>query len=349
MNLILKSRTISYKKKAAFFSEWGLLLESGMPITDGLEVVLSSGSYQSMGSFEQILQEIREGNPICGSFQKGVLNQHDKLYLSIGESSGTLTECLQALSGYYGKKDKRKKQWIEALSYPVLLVVLSVLVTSFLLAVVVPLFSDMYTQAGKELPAITRLVISISHFFVQHFGLIILCAGVLAVAGYFVLSRADWRQRVVDLLFGLPGLGGYLRLKEQSQFFYLLSFLLSHGQELLFALKNSVGSGSSGHLQRACISVDREVRDGKSLSQSFMEQSYFRTRDVRIIALGEESGRLSELLLRLHREKEVSLERAGKIIQKASEPVLLIGVGGLVAFVLIAMYMPMFQMGHSVF
>ena len=171
----------------------------------------------------------------------------------------------------------------------------------------------------------------------------------LAVAGYFVLSRADWRQRVVDLLFGLPGLGGYLRLKEQSQFFYLLSFLLSHGQELLFALKNSVGSGSSGHLQRACISVDREVRDGKSLSQSFMEQSYFRTRDVRIIALGEESGRLSELLLRLHREKEVSLERAGKIIQKASEPVLLIGVGGLVAFVLIAMYMPMFQMGHSVF
>ena len=167
MNLILKSRTISYKKKAAFFSEWGLLLESGMPITDGLEVVLSSGSYQSMGSFEQILQEIREGNPICGSFQKGVLNQHDKLYLSIGESSGTLTECLQALSGYYGKKDKRKKQWIEALSYPVLLVVLSVLVTSFLLAVVVPLFSDMYTQAGKELPAITRLVISISHFFVS--------------------------------------------------------------------------------------------------------------------------------------------------------------------------------------
>lgn len=266
--------------------------------------------------------------------------------IRIGEETGRLTESLEFLSAYYRKRTEQARMVGSALRYPLIVLGIAVVVVIFMMAVIVPMFEQVYTRMGGELPGITQKIISISQSF-PVWGTVAALLFFGAAAAWYAFRDTDAvRSAATSLLMRSPFAGGIVRKNQQSHFCKLLYLLTGAGVPLLHGVEMLRSIITFYPFQRSFDAICEGLRRGEPLSAGLAQfPNLYEKKLVTLIRVGEETNRLPAMFRRqgdeLTRELEYSLQKLGSVL----EPVLVFFVGGLVAVILISMYMPMFKLG----
>lgn len=337
-------------QKEAFYSELGLLLSSGIDIKTAIEIIedqLKVKKHKLM--LEQIKHDIISGQAVWESVQKhsSVFSTYEYQSIKIGEESGKLPEVLVELGKFYNSSIKLRRQIIGTLTYPIVVLVMSVLIVQFMLSFVVPMFSDIFKHTGTELPWVTQVLIRASN----HAGLLFYCLAALVAIGFIVhktQQRKTWfRKYTAQFFLKIPVVRDLIQKIYLARFCQSMKLLLGSRVLLIDALdlvKNMIGYYPIEH---ALDSVKKDVYAGKLLNESLAEHTIFPKKLVSLIKVSEEVNAPELIFDKLNKQYSDEIEHQQAIIGKIIEPLFLVILGGLVGFILIAMYTPLFQMSSG--
>lgn len=328
-----------------FNQELVALLRAGLPVVAGLEILLER---QKNPQFKRILQDVREQLVAGTALSDAFLSHGDtfpRLYatsLKAGERSGEVEKVLRRFLGYQKILGQVKRRVTGAMAYPLVLVSLSVGLIVVLMTYVIPKFTEFYSGFGSDMPALTLVVVGLASFMEKH----ILAIALGLAAGTFLFDRwrrTDSGRRALDgFLLKLPVVGTVLHEFSLSQFARALSTLVGAGTPLVTALDISTGSVGNRRVSDAVASVVPKVREGAELWRSLEETGQFTSLTVEMIKVGEATGALEEMLTNVSDFYDDSIEAKLQTIINLIEPVILIVMGGVIATILLSVYLPMF-------
>jgi type IV pilus assembly protein PilC len=268
--------------------------------------------------------------------------------LLAGEKSGNLEQVIRRYVAYVKVIAMVKRRTISALVYPIILLALSLIVISIIVLRVVPAFGAFYEQFGKELPLSTRAIVAVSAFATRYFLLIAAGAVAAGLAIWTWLKRPGHRERVDRWMLRLPGIGPIAQKFATSQAARTLATLLGGGIPLVNAIDVSARSIQNRHMARELQDAAQQVREGRALSASLGDSGVFPDVAIKMVEVGESTGALQEMLNSLadfyDEEIETNLARFVTLV----EPVLLVIMGMIIASLLLALYMPLFNLSSTI-
>jgi type IV pilus assembly protein PilC len=292
---------------------------------------------------------VRAGNSLSEAFEA-----HGALFpgvytasLMAGEKSGNLEQVIRRYVAYVKVVEGVRRKVISALIYPAVLLALSVIVVGILVLRVVPQFGGYYEQFGKELPLSTRVIVAISSYATTYFGALVLAVGVVTAGIWLWLKRPGQRERVDRWMLRIPLLGSVARKFATSQASRTLATLLGGGIPLVNAIDVSARSIKNRYLARELHKASQQVREGRSLAAAMTDSGAFPDVALKMVEVGEQTGALQEMLNSLSdfydEEIETNLDRFVTLV----EPILLIIMGIVIAGLLLALYMPLFNLSNA--
>ncbi len=337
-------------QKEAFYSELGLLLSSGIDIKTALEIIEDQ---MKVKKHREIIMQIKD-DIISGNAVWEAIHKHPKTFsvyeyqsIRIGEESGKLPEVLMELGKFYTSAIKLRRQVISTLTYPVVVLVMSVLIVQFMLSFVVPMFSDIFKHTGADLPATTQLLIKVS----AKSGLIFYSLLFLVIAGILfhkTQQHKTWFRKYSAAIFlKIPVINELIRKIYLARFCQSMKLLLGSKVLLIDALdlvKNMIGYYP---IEFALDSVRKDVYAGKQLHESLSEHTIFPKKLVSLIKVSEEVNAPELIFDKLNQQYSEEIEHQQAVIGKVVEPLFLVILGGLVGFILVAMYTPLFKMSSG--
>lgn len=335
-------------RKEAIFAELHSLLSSGLDFSRSFSLLIEGErDAGNRALFKELYRTVVRGEPLWRSFERSArFAPLDCGVLRIGEETGRLGEALAFLADYYRKRIAQRRMVSGAVSYPLIILFTAVVVVIFMVLVIVPMFEQVYSRMGGELPAMTRWIISLSKAFPAYLTVAALAGGGVLLLWKIYGSRASVQRFVCGWMLKMPLVGDTLRKNLQARFCKLLSLLASSGVPLLQGIGMLEGIIAFYPYRVSFARIARELERGACLSDAM--ERFAELYDRRLIALlrvGEQTGRLPDMLRRegdvLTGELEHRLRSLGSLL----EPVLILLVGLLVAVILIAMYLPMFRLG----
>ena len=249
---------------------------------------------------------------------------------------------------YIEKAAKIKKQVKSAMMYPAFVGGAAAGTVTFLMVFVVPGFSQMFESNGQELPGITQMVINISNYMKANFVLGLITTIVIGVVGV-AYRKSEKGLRVTDgLLLKAPVVGNLLRKIAVGRFCQTLSTMLGSGVAVLEALTICARSAGNKVVEEFIVSVRLRVSEGSTFSEPLSENTLFPDMVVSMVEVGEKTGKLDEMLDKVAKFYEEEVDDAVKAMIAMIEPILIIGLGGIVGTIVIAMFLPMFDMGKNI-
>ncbi len=334
-----------------FNQELATLLKAGMPLVQSLDILRGRMTNPLFkGVLDEIHEKVRAGTSLSDAFAAypdlfpGVYTAS----LMAGEKSGSLETVLRRYVAYVKVIAAVKRRTVSALIYPAVLLALSLAVVTIIVVRVVPEFSDFYVQFGRELPLITRVIVAASDVLRSQ-GLVILLVVVALVVGVNSwLRKPGQRERMDRWLLVLPGIGPTARKFATSQLARTLATLLGGGIPLVNAIEVASRSIGNHSMAKAMDTVGARVREGESFAAAMAAQRVFPDVAVKMAEVGEATGALQEMLNSLadfyDEEIETDLGRFVTLV----EPALLVLMGIVIASLLLALYMPLFQISSVV-
>ena len=340
----------STRDLAVFSRQLATVLESGIPLIKGLRgLVADSGGKALSAAVQDVSQRLERGESLSEAMaaHPAIFNT---MYLSMiraGERSGTLDRIVIELAEYLEKTDAIRTKVRSAMSYPLFIMGFAVLASIFLVVKIVPTFSKTYAELGQDLPGLTRVVLGISDAIRGHWLLSLLLIAVLAAGAVFSL-RSHRGARLKDVaVLKVPIFGPIITKSVMSRFARTFGILQGSGLPLLESL-DLVGR-SSGNLvvAEACETVKERVSSGYGITDSFRSTGVFPEMVLQMMSTGEESGDLDGMLLKVSDFYDRQVEAAVHSISSLLEPVMIVFVGLLIGFIVVSMFLPMFQMGEA--
>jgi len=329
--------------------QFNTLIKAGIPILRGLELLATRASSPRLRPIiAQIRDQVREGKSLSEAVaEAGVFSKVYSTAILAGEKSGNLPGVLDYYIAYQRVSTGVRKRIIGTLIYPALLVTVAICIVTYLVTQVIPKFALLYRDLNVELPAPTRLLITLT----VDYRLVFLggvAALVLAAVGVFLWSRTEEGGKVLDrLLFGLPVVGETLLKFQVAQFCRTLSTLLAGGTPLVAGLQTATDAITSKLLRVTVAQATQMVREGESLHVALAYKGVMPELAVDMVEVGESSGALSPMLNSVAEfyEEEVNLRLSALV--SLIEPLLLICMGLFIAFILISLYLPIFSFSLS--
>lgn len=342
-------RHVKLSQFVVFNQQMVTLLRAGLPILTALDLLIKQ---QKDEFFRQLLRDVRErvkrGEPISEAFEnQGVFPKIYTTTLLAGEKSGNLEEVLGRYVHFQRLALSFRKKLKASLIYPTLLVVMVCVMFVFLVTFVVPRFAELYSQLGAELPWMTQFMLAVGVGAQKYF---LLAAGTAALLAFGVWrwARSEsgglWLDR---LRLALPLLGSIWLKYQVSMFTRMMATLLSGGLPLLPALQTAGASIQSREVTKAVAEAAKRVREGQPLARSLEESGRFPELAVEMIAVGESTGALPQMLTSAAEFYEEDVETALSAALSLIEPAILMVMAVVVGFVLISLYMPIFKLGAS--
>jgi type IV pilus assembly protein PilC len=344
-------RRVPTREFLVFNQELATLLKAGMPLVQSLDILRLRMSHPLFKSvLDDIYEQVRAGASLSDAFA-GCGDLFPAVYtasLLAGEKSGSLEQVLRRYVAYVKVLAGVRRRTLSALIYPAVLLVLSLVVVSIIVLRVVPEFESFYSQFGRELPVMTRAILSVSAF-VRADLLLVLIAVVVAAVGFNAwIHRPGQRERFDALLLRLPGVGPTARKFATSQLARTLSTLLGGGIPLVNAIEVASRSIGNRSMAAAMETVGQRVREGESFAGAMAGRGVFPDVAVKMAEVGEATGALQEMLNSLadfyDEEIETDLGRFVTLV----EPALLVIMGIVIASLLLALYMPLFNLSTVV-
>lgn len=337
---------------AIFTRQMATMMQAGVPLLQSFTIIIEGLENANMRKLlEQVRNDIAGGSSFAGALRKHPL-YFDELYCNLvasGETSGALDTLLDRVATYKEKSEALKSKIKKAMNYPIAVVVVAAIVTSILLLKVVPQFQEIFEGFGAELPAFTQLVIGISELL-QEYGLYVLVGLVVlffAIRG--MLRRSEpLRNRVDKMLLKMPVIGDILYNSAVARYGRTLATTFSAGVPLVDALDSVSGATGNVVFKNAVQQVKADVSTGVQLHISMMSSGVFPSLALQLTAIGEESGALDTMLEKVATHYEAEVDNAVDGLTALLEPIIMAVLGVLIGGLIIAMYLPIFQMGNAV-
>ena len=348
---------LPFKKKvnrravAIFTRQLSTMIDAGLPLVQSLEIL---SSQQDSPVFKKIIREIRE-DVESGSTFAGALKKHpatfDDMYTNLvvaGEEGGILDNILTRLANYIEKAEALKKKVKSALVYPTTIVAVAVIVVGILMVFVIPVFEAMFKSAGSSLPLPTLIVLTLSKFIKKY--VIIFIPGVIL---FFYLFKKYYKtekgKALIDrLLLKLPVFGPLFQKVSVAKFSRTLGTLVSSGVPILDGL--TIVSKSSGNraVEIAILNARSSIREGETIAEPLGRSGLFPPMVIQMISVGEATGALDAMLNKIADFYDEEVDVAVSNLTSLLEPLLMIFLGVVIGGVVIAMYLPIFNMASAV-
>jgi type IV pilus assembly protein PilC len=328
------------------------MLTAGVPLVQSIDMI---GKGHDNGNMRKLLGDI------SNKLQAGIplsecLREHpkyfDDLYCDLvhsGEQSGSLETIYDRIATYKEKAEALKSKIKKALTYPIAVMVVALIVTSILLIFVVPVFKEIFDSFGAELPAFTLLVIAISEFM-QSYWYIGLAA--IFVAGYIFKNMHQkslaFRDSVDKQILKLPVIGDLLEKAAVARFARTLSTTFAAGVPLIDALESAAGASGNAVFRDAILDIRSDVSAGMQMNLAMRNSNIFPDMVIQMVAIGEESGAVDDMLAKVANVYEQQVDDAVDALTSLLEPLIMAVLGVIIGGLIIAMYLPIFQIGQVV-
>tara|TARA_Y100001001_G_scaffold38693_1_gene33058 strand:+ start:137 stop:1357 length:1221 start_codon:yes stop_codon:yes gene_type:complete len=328
------------------------MMKAGVPLVQSFDIV--ADGLENKGLQELVMairNDISSGTSFAGALRKHP-KHFDDLYCNLvdsGEKAGALESMLDRIATYLEKTELLKKKVKKAMTYPIAVVVVAIIVTAILLVKVVPQFESLFQGFGAELPVFTQMVVNLSEWM-QSWWFIVL----LGIVGtIFLFKEAKRRSQkfsdIVDkYVLKLPVVGEILDKSAVAKFGRVLSTTFAAGVPLVDALDSVAGATGNAVYRDAIDRIKNDVSSGTQLQASMRQQDIFPVMAVQLTAIGEESGNLDEMLAKVAEHYEAVVDDMVDNLTSLMEPIIMSVLGVLVGGLIIAMYLPIFQMGQVV-
>ena len=342
-------RRVAAREVTRFLQELATLYDSGVPLLRILDVQLHS---EPKPHFRNIVQTIRL-DVERGENLHTALRHHPKMFdeltcnlIASGEESGRLSDVLKNIVHSQEQRQRIRSQIQTALWYPIFVLSTAILVWIGILTFIVPVFESVYRNSGRSLPWLTQFLIEISHG-IRAYGWIGLV--LIGLLGWFFSQWKDsrWRVALDGWRMRIPLIGRLLRQAWHAQFARTLGLLYQSGVPLHQALATSAQTVSSVNMRQAIEQVIHDVLNGHSLSLAMSQYVIFEPSLIQRVQIGEESGSLSAMLLQHATHNEFLVEQGIKRLSSLVEPLMIVLVGVTVAVMVIALYLPILNMGGA--
>lgn len=340
---------LSDKKKEAFYNELGTLIQSGVDIRASLE--LTCGTYTNVKDielFNGILKDIIAGASLSETLKKtGRFSSYEYYSVNIGEETAKLGEVLGELARYFKSKIKQRQKLISAITYPVLVLCTSFAAIFFMIKFVVPMFADVFKRFGGKLPYITSLILGLSEWFDRNIGLILFLVFVI-IGCYFYYRRTFWYKKWASLLIlRVPVVGDIVKKIYLARFANTMRLLIGTNTPLLDSLR-MVGQMITFYpIQQSLVMAEKDILMGNSLSSSLARYGFYPVKFVQMIKIAEDVNKLEHFFEQLASQYTDEVEYKTNAISGVLEPLIIIFLGLAVGVILIAMYLPMFQLSNN--
>ena len=335
--------------KRTFFSQLQTLIRSGLSFSRAFELIIEGAKTKEKALYVRIFDEVVSGKELWRSLEADkAFTELDRSVVRIGEETGRLVDALAFLTDYYQKREEQKRMVTSALSYPIITLSIAVIVLVFMLLVVVPMFEQVYARMGGELPAITRQIIGMSESAPAVLGIMVLM-GLSMYGVRQMLGSSDKYQSITSgIVMRLPLVSGLIRKYQVSRFSRIMHLLVSSDVPILHALYLMRGIITFYPYRQSIEEVCRMIEKGQTLTGGMDKyENLYGKRFLVLLKVGEETNSIEQMLLTQANDTNAELEYDIKQLNNIVEPILILGIGIIVAFILIAMYMPMFKLGNS--
>ncbi|WP_417687606.1 type II secretion system F family protein [Pseudidiomarina sp.] len=337
---------------ALFTRQIATMLEAGVPLLQSLEMVAKGTDHIRVRNLMlTIADDVGGGSPLAAALRKHP-EVFDPLYCDLvnsGEESGSLEAIFDRVATYREKSEALKAKIKKALVYPSAVIVVAIAVTMILLVYVVPQFESVFSDFGAELPAMTQFVVNLSEI-VQAYAIYILAGFILAG---FLFARAmvkseKFRDKVQAMSLRIPVVGMILHKAAVARFARTLSTTFAAGVPLISALESAAGASGNSVYRDAIFRIQSDVTSGMQMHTAMVNADVFPTMANQMVYIGEESGSLDDMLAKVADVYEREVDDLVDNLTALLEPMIMVVIGILVGGLIVAMYLPIFNLGAVV-
>jgi type IV pilus assembly protein PilC len=342
------SNRVTLKDLAIFSRQFATMISSGLALIRALSILHEQTENKKLA---ETIDEIR-GRVEAGTSLSQALAEHDKIFPKLyvamvraGESAGMLDEVLLRVSAMYEADVKLRSKIKSAMTYPVIVLIMAILLSTVMLIFIVPTFEAMFIDLGGELPMLTQMLVSASEFVTSWLGLITYIVVPTALWFSYKRIRATEKGRyTLDVMkLRLPVFGPLFHKIALTRFARNLSTLLAAGVPILQALEITADTVNNGPIANAVKDVQESVRQGESMNRPLSQHEVFPPMVVQMIAVGEETGNVDGMLSKISDFYDTEIESTTESLTALMEPLMIGVIGGIVGGMVIALYMPMFK------
>ena len=347
-----KGKPVTPSDVAMFSRQIATMMKAGVPLVQSFDIIATGNDNPKVQDLLlSIKTDIESGQTMADSLRKHP-KEFDDLFCDLvdaGEQSGSLEGMLDRIALYKEKTEALKSKIKKALNYPIAVVLIAVIVTSILLIKVVPTFQEIFQGFGAELPAFTLFVIGISEFMVAYWWMFLLGSIAAGFTYKTMLAKSKpMRDRQDKVLLRAPVIGEILHKAAIARFTRTLSTTFAAGVPLVDALDSAAGASGNALYRDAIIQIKNDVTTGMQMNMAMQSTGVFPNMVVQMIAIGEESGSIDAMLSKVADIYEQQVDDAVDGLSALLEPLIMSVLGVLVGGLIIAMYLPIFQLGAVV-
>ncbi|MCS4534183.1 type II secretion system F family protein [Neisseria montereyensis] len=348
----VRKKRITQQDITVFTRQLATMMKAGLPLMQAFEIVAKGHSNPSM---TQMLMEIRadveQGSALGKAFGKHP-KYFDRFYCNLiaaGEAGGVLETLLDKLAVYKEKTQAIKKKVKSALTYPIAIIVVAIVLVFIMMVFVLPAFGQVYSSMGAELPGLTQIVMSISDFFVEYAWVIVVGTVALCYAAFQWYKKSPALQKRVDaVLLKLPIFGPIVKKATIARWARTTSTLFAAGVPLVEVLDSVSGAAGNILYEEATQDIRAKVTQGLSLTSSMQGTEMFPNMVLQMASIGEESGSLDDMLNKSAEFYEDEVDNAVAQLSSLMEPIIMVVLGSIIGVILVAMYLPLFNLGNVV-
>ncbi|MBV9079643.1 MAG: type II secretion system F family protein [Elusimicrobia bacterium] len=341
--------TVKAKELVLFSRQLSTLVSAGVPLVQGLTILEEQVETKLFrGIVHSIKEDIEAGQSITDALRKHP-DAFEELYVSMikaGEVGGILDVILERLSSYLENAEALRAKVKGALMYPLVVSIIASCVTLFLLMFVIPTFAKIFASFGAELPFMTQILINTSNIL-RHFWYIVIAVPVGASIALKQYSKTEGGRRNIDsLMLNLPIFGILLKKVAVAKFTRTLGTLIKSGVPILQALETVAKTSGNKVIEIAIMTTRESVKEGERIAIQLRKANIFPPMVVQMVAIGEETGNLDTMLSKIADFYDQEVDVAVKGLTSMIEPIIIVVMGLVIGFIVIAMFLPMFELGE---
>lgn len=348
--IVLFGQSFNNKKKQAFYQELTVLLKAGITFKEALNLIVESLKKNADKELIQfIVNDVINGKPFSEALLASKsFSEYEYYSIQIGEETGTTAQVCQELGMFFERKNEQKRIIIAALTYPSIVMTTAIIVVVFMLSYVVPMFQAIFRQNNVELPMLTKIIVKLSAATKTYgvYGLLLIF--ILIILGRVFKDNPQLRKITHHFVLKIPVLGTFMNKVYLAQFTQAVALLTTAKVPLLNSIQMVKKMIRFVPLQEALDKVENSILKGNSLSASLKENSLFDNRIISLVKVAEETNQTEYVFKQLSEQYNQEVVQQSKIMTTVLEPLIILFVGVLVAILLVAMYLPMFQLSSAI-
>jgi len=343
----LKRRGVKEKEIVVFTRQFATMIDAGLPLVQCLEIL---SSQQTNKTFKEILLKVK-GDVEAGSTFAEALKKHPRVFnelfcnlVAAGEAGGILDTILNRLATYIEKTMNLKKKIKGAMVYPAVVMTVAIGVVVLLLAFVIPIFQKMFTDMGATLPPFTQLIINLSEFVRRFWALLIILLFALGMGFRYYYHTEKGREMIDGYILDIPIFGALIKKVAIAKFTRTLGTMLSSGVPILEGLEIVARTSGNRVIEKAVLKTRASIGEGKTVAEPLGASKIFPPMVVQMISVGESTGALDSMLGKIADFYDDEVDAAVSALTSLLEPLLMVFLGSAIGALVIAMYLPIFQM-----